>query len=155
MAGCRQFGRMTNAELYSCMGICFQEPPPGQFRISNGTNILADDNSLLSAGRYFVISAGMVLQEAPMLTKAADPPLSIPVVLSTEQLRPRTISRGSPASQVVWPCPISHRLFRRPCLLPGFVAATESAKLRATTCLRSIISANKHVILSPAPTHSS
>jgi len=153
VAGCRQFGRMTNAELYFCMGICFQQPPPGQFRLSDGPNILPNDNNILTAGNYFIISPGTVLLPAAMLTKAVDPPTSIPVVLSNDELRPRTISRGSPASQVVWPCPnitpLMHRQLVSP---PEFAPGTKYARSRGTICLHIITWANRHVILSPVLT---
>jgi hypothetical protein len=61
VAGCRQFGRMTNAELYSCAAICFEQPRPRQFRLSDGTNVLSNDDTLLPTGQYFVVSPGMVL----------------------------------------------------------------------------------------------
>ena len=63
VAGCRQFGRMTNTDLYSCMGICFEQPRLSQFRLSNGTNILPNDDNLLPAGHYYVISSGTVLSQ--------------------------------------------------------------------------------------------
>ena len=55
VGGCRQFGRMTNAELYSCIGLCFQTPQPGQFRLWNGTSILPVDGNVLQMGNYFVV----------------------------------------------------------------------------------------------------
>jgi len=66
VAGCRQFGRMTNAELYSCVAICFEQPRPHQFRLSDGTNILPNDDALLPIGQYFVVSPGMALSDCPL-----------------------------------------------------------------------------------------
>jgi hypothetical protein len=103
VAGCRQFGRMTNAELYSCLGICFQQPMPGQFRLFDGTNILPNNGNMLVMGNYFVVSPRILMSIYAKLIKIVDPIASVPVVLSTEELRPRTISGGSPASQVVGP----------------------------------------------------
>lgn len=102
VAGCRQFGRITNAELYSCLGICFQQPRIGEFRLSDGTNIIPSDENILAIGDYYVISGSTLkMLQRVMLTKVVDPFNYTPVVLSTEELRPRTISGGSPASQVV------------------------------------------------------
>ena len=58
VGGCRQFGRMTNAELYSCMALCFQTPQPGHFRLWNGTSILPADGNILQMGNYFVVLPG-------------------------------------------------------------------------------------------------
>jgi len=65
VGGCRQFGRMTNAELYSCMRLCFQIPPPGQFRLWNGTSILPVDGNILPMGSYFVVTLSALPPSVP------------------------------------------------------------------------------------------
>jgi hypothetical protein len=66
VAGCRQFSSMTNAQLYSCLGICFREPCLGEFRLADTTNVLPCDENILPIGNYFVISQGTINPEAFM-----------------------------------------------------------------------------------------
>jgi len=59
VAGCRQFGGTTNAELYFCLGMCFQRPRAGEFRLVllDGT-ILPNDSNTLPVGDYYVATPG-------------------------------------------------------------------------------------------------
>lgn len=150
VAGCRQFGRMTNAELYSCLWICFQQPRQGEFRLSDGTNILPRDENVLAIGNYFVISpsTSRMLLHA-MLTKIVDPPMYTAVVLSNEELRPRIISGGSPASQVVGSS-YCNAYPRHPTSPRGYVAGIKRAKSQDGTCPQPVLSASRHVTLSHA-----
>jgi hypothetical protein len=61
VAGCHQFGTTTHAELYHCLGICFQEPRSGEFRLYDGqSQILLNDGTILAIGNYFVIALGSI-----------------------------------------------------------------------------------------------
>jgi hypothetical protein len=60
VVGYRQFGTTTHAELYRChLGICFQEPRRGEFRLSDSHDqILINDGIILAIGDHFVVTLG-------------------------------------------------------------------------------------------------
>jgi hypothetical protein len=58
VAGCRQFGNMTNNEFYSCLAICFRQPIAHQFRVvDTSNNIVPYDDNVLQQENYYVIAA--------------------------------------------------------------------------------------------------
>ena len=61
VAGLMQFGHTRVAEFYACLEICFQQPPPGQFRVCDGLGtVLSRDNpnTLVPITDYYVVSLG-------------------------------------------------------------------------------------------------
>lgn len=62
IAGCHQFGHFTNAEFYFCLGICFQQPHPDDFRLlADDQTILQNDGNILPVGQYYVISSSLLV----------------------------------------------------------------------------------------------
>jgi hypothetical protein len=59
VAGFWQYGNTTASEFYFNLQLCFQQPPPGQFRLMNQAGVvLARNETIVAEGNYFVLSPG-------------------------------------------------------------------------------------------------
>lgn len=59
VAGFLQLGRTTVFELYACLEICFQQPQPGQFRLSDAAGVVLNRETpehIVPINNYFVVS---------------------------------------------------------------------------------------------------
>lgn len=62
VAGFMQLGHTTVFELYACLEICFQQPPPGEFRLSNSEGVIlsrTNPNVIVPITDYAVVSLSM------------------------------------------------------------------------------------------------
>ena len=103
VAGFHQFGYTTNAEFYSSLDLCFQQPVRAQYQLrSDSGTLVQNDENVLPLGNYFVVSISAIPILHP-LTNLVDSTQCVPVVLSHETARFRTRSPGGTSSRVCSP----------------------------------------------------